>query len=183
MSGVLGGMFGEVTKIPGFRVFDDGDGTGGASKPLKDGDVKGPAEAGSANAGGGRAGGGTNGNGDAGGVARAGGVAGGPDGGGAGAQAAKKASPSIPQVPDSLHGSLAGYADPAVSPGSLRPGPTPGILLDAKGDRYIELGGKAYHVRFDRDSNTWRVFNKGADLKPQYCSGQASLDTHKGVFQ
>ncbi|ASV98648.1 DNA-binding protein [Paraburkholderia aromaticivorans] len=71
-------------------------------------------------------------------------------------------------VADGPHGSLVNYADPDVSLKDLRAGPTRGILVDAKGDRYIELGGKAYHARFDRDTDSWRVFNKGADLKPQY---------------
>lgn len=71
-------------------------------------------------------------------------------------------------VGDGPYGSMASYADPGVSLKDLRPGPTRGILVDAKGDRYIELGGKAYHARFDRDTDSWRVFNKGADLKPQY---------------
>lgn len=71
-------------------------------------------------------------------------------------------------VADSPYGSLANYADSDVSLKDLRPGPSRGILVDAKGDRYIELGGKAYHARFDRDTDSWRVFNKGADLKPQY---------------
>ncbi|MFM0055576.1 ArsR family transcriptional regulator [Paraburkholderia phytofirmans] len=68
----------------------------------------------------------------------------------------------------SPYGSLANYADPHVVPGNLRRGAQPGILEDSKGDRYIELRGKAYHVRFDRDNYTWRVFDKGAPWKPQY---------------
>ena len=71
-------------------------------------------------------------------------------------------------VADGPYGSLVNYADPDVSLKDLRAGPTRGILVDAKGDRYIELGGKAYHARFDRDTDSWRVFSKGADLKPQY---------------
>lgn len=63
---------------------------------------------------------------------------------------------------------LTGYADPDVVPASLHPGSQRGILLDSKGDRFIELGGKAYHVRFDSDNGTWRVFNKEAPWKPQY---------------
>ncbi|MFM0170651.1 ArsR family transcriptional regulator [Paraburkholderia sediminicola] len=66
------------------------------------------------------------------------------------------------------YGSLANYADPDVLLSNLRPGSKPGILEDARGDKYIELGGQAYHARFDSDSDTWRVFMKGADLKPQY---------------
>ncbi|MFM0554407.1 ArsR family transcriptional regulator [Paraburkholderia sediminicola] len=66
------------------------------------------------------------------------------------------------------YGSLVTYAEPDVLLSDLRPGQKPGILVDARGDRYIGLGGKAYHVRFDNDSDTWRVFKKGADLKPQY---------------
>ncbi|WP_144110752.1 helix-turn-helix domain-containing protein [Paraburkholderia sp. BCC1886] len=66
------------------------------------------------------------------------------------------------------YGSLAAYADPDVQLTGLRAGTQPGILEDVKGDRFIGLEGKAYHVRFDRDSDTWRVFMKGADLKPQY---------------
>jgi len=68
----------------------------------------------------------------------------------------------------SPYGSLANYADPNVVPSSLRKGTQSGILEDSKGDSYIELGGKAYHVRFDRDNDTWRVFDKGAPWKPQY---------------
>ncbi|ACD19564.1 helix-turn-helix domain-containing protein [Paraburkholderia phytofirmans] len=66
------------------------------------------------------------------------------------------------------YGSLATYADPHVVPGSLRRGAQPGILEDSKGDRYIELGGKAYRVRFDRDNDTWRVFDPAASWRPQY---------------
>lgn len=66
------------------------------------------------------------------------------------------------------YGSLDTYADPDVALDDLQPGPKPGILVDSRGDRYIGLGGKAYHVRFDSDGDTWRVFKKGADLKPQY---------------
>ncbi|WP_168791463.1 ArsR family transcriptional regulator [Paraburkholderia aromaticivorans] len=64
--------------------------------------------------------------------------------------------------------SLSNYADPDVVPGNLRRGSQPGILEDSAGNRYIELGGKAYHVRFDPDNVTWRVFYKGASWKPQY---------------
>lgn len=90
-------------------------------------------------------------------------------------------------VGDSPYGSMASYADPGVSLKDLRPGPTRGILVDAKGDRYIELGGKAYHARFDRDTDSWRVFNKGADLKPQYpvrlneASQKWELDSEVGL--
>ncbi len=90
-------------------------------------------------------------------------------------------------VGDSPYGSMASYADPGVSLKDLRPGSTPGILVDAKGDRYIELGGAAYHVRFDRDTESWRVFSKGADLKPQYpvrlneTSHQWELDGEVGL--
>ncbi|MFM0054162.1 ArsR family transcriptional regulator [Paraburkholderia phytofirmans] len=68
----------------------------------------------------------------------------------------------------SSYGSLANYADPHVVPDNLRRGAQPGILEDSKGDRYIELGGKAYRVRFDRDNDTWRVFDKTASWRPQY---------------
>lgn len=90
-------------------------------------------------------------------------------------------------VGDNPYGSLVSYADPDVAVKDLRAGPTEGILVDANGDRYIELGGKAYHVRFDRDTNGWRVFNKGADLKPQYpvrlneTSRQWELDGEVGL--
>ncbi|MFM0672222.1 ArsR family transcriptional regulator [Paraburkholderia sediminicola] len=71
-------------------------------------------------------------------------------------------------VGSNVYGSLETYADPDVSIKDLRSGDKPGIRVDTKGDRFIELGGKAYRVRFDRDSDTWRVFRKEADLKPQY---------------
>ncbi|WP_144114092.1 helix-turn-helix domain-containing protein [Paraburkholderia sp. BCC1886] len=60
------------------------------------------------------------------------------------------------------------YADANVSRGTLRPGPTPGILVDERDGRYIDLAGKLYHVRFDKDNGTWRVFMKDNPLKPQY---------------
>lgn len=71
-------------------------------------------------------------------------------------------------VASDLYGSLETYADPDVSIKDLRPADKSGIRLDAKGDRYIELRGKAYHVRYDKDYESWRVFKKGIDLKPQY---------------
>lgn len=71
-------------------------------------------------------------------------------------------------VGSSPYGSLETYADPDVSIKDLRLADKPGIRLDAKGDRYIELRGKAYHVRYDKDYESWRVFKKGIDLKPQY---------------
>ncbi|WP_244220838.1 helix-turn-helix domain-containing protein [Paraburkholderia aromaticivorans] len=69
---------------------------------------------------------------------------------------------------DYPYGSLEAYADPNVHPADLHSGARPGILEDARGDRYVAMHGKAYHVRFDNQSDTWRVFMKGADLKPQY---------------
>lgn len=69
---------------------------------------------------------------------------------------------------DNPYGSLAAYADPDVHLADLHSGARPGILEDARGDRYVAMHGKAYHVRFDNQSDTWRVFMKGADLKPQY---------------
>ncbi|MEM5372567.1 ArsR family transcriptional regulator [Paraburkholderia azotifigens] len=71
-------------------------------------------------------------------------------------------------VGNGLYGSLANYADPNVVPGKLQPGSQAGVLQDSKGDRFIELGGKAYHVRYDSDNGTWRVFDKSAPWKPQY---------------
>ncbi|MFM0673723.1 hypothetical protein [Paraburkholderia sediminicola] len=70
-------------------------------------------------------------------------------------------------VGDKSYGALENYADSSVSLKDLQPGQEPGILVDANGDRYIELGGKAYRARFDQESYSWRVFNKGSELKPQ----------------
>ncbi|SAK79708.1 Helix-turn-helix domain of resolvase [Caballeronia pedi] len=69
---------------------------------------------------------------------------------------------------DSPHGSLVTYADKDVNLASLHQGSRPGVLEDAKGDRFIELGGKAYHVRFDNDNSTWRVFDKENRYRPQF---------------
>lgn len=68
----------------------------------------------------------------------------------------------------SAYGSLEAYADSDVDLADLHSGARPGILEDARGDRYVAIDGKAYHVRFDDHGDTWRVFMKGAALKPQY---------------
>ncbi|WP_322091983.1 ArsR family transcriptional regulator [Paraburkholderia bannensis] len=71
-------------------------------------------------------------------------------------------------VEDRPYGSLTNYADSKIHVGDLHPGAQPGILYDSKGDRYIELGGNAYHVRYASDDGTWRVFSSESPWRPQY---------------
>ncbi|WP_233881147.1 helix-turn-helix domain-containing protein [Paraburkholderia flagellata] len=66
------------------------------------------------------------------------------------------------------NGSLVTYAAKDVSLANLHQGSRPGVLEDAKGDRFVELGGNVYHVRFDNDNSTWRVFDKENRYRPQF---------------
>lgn len=76
------------------------------------------------------------------------------------------------------------YADPNVLRSTLRAGPQPGIL-ENEGNRYVEMGGKIYHVRYDSDNGTWRVFNKDTPSKPQFAvrwnDATQSMETHSDV--
>ncbi|SIO55385.1 hypothetical protein [Paraburkholderia phenazinium] len=71
------------------------------------------------------------------------------------------------------------------APGALKPATgQPGIFTDDKGRYYLDSGGKTYPARFDRDNNTWRVYQADNPYRPQYpvrTDAQGGWEVHNDV--
>jgi hypothetical protein len=80
---------------------------------------------------------------------------------------AQKSGTNAPATPGAQFDVPAQYA--RKPSGDLHTDPaTQGLLRDDKGQAYIDMSGKTYPVRYDKDNGTWRVYNFDDPAKFQY---------------